>query len=120
MGRSCFWETLYFTARADRAKAARRRTARADVPVAGIKVPTFYHRTSDIGAALGAGFVRDAVIGIGVMVPPPYLEARWRQVPPVLRRAAAGVDRVAASWPLVNQLGDHTMSRWVKRRDGHG
>ena len=120
MGRSCLWESLYFTARADRENAARRQTARADLPVAGIMVPTFYHRTSDIGAALGAGFVRDAVIGIGVMVPPPYLEARWRLVPPVLRRAAAGVDRVAASWPLINRLGDHTMSRWVKRRDRHG
>ena len=34
---------------------------------------------------------------------------RWRQVPAPLRRAAARIDRVAASWPLVNQLGDHTL-----------
>jgi hypothetical protein len=111
---------MYFTARGDRQRAARRRTARADVPVAGIDVPTFYHRTSDIGASLGEGFDLDAVIGIGVMVPPPYLEPRWLQVPSVIRRAAAGVDRFAGSWPLINQLGDHTMSRWVKRRVSHG
>jgi SAM-dependent methyltransferase len=120
MGRACLWETLYFTARGDRAKAARRRASRADVPVAGIDVPTFYHRTGDVAAALGEGFVNDAVIGIGVMVPPPYLEPRWRQVPAVIRRAATGVDRIAASWPLVNRLGDHTLSRWVKRRVSHG
>ena len=60
------------------------------------------------------------MIGIGVMVPPPYLEPRWQQVPPALRRAAAGVDRIAGSWPIVNQLGDHTLSRWVKRRVNHG
>jgi SAM-dependent methyltransferase len=120
MGRTCLWETAYFLVRGDRGKAERRRGATADVPVAGIAVPTFYHRTSDIGASLGDTFVRDGVIGVGVLVPPPYLEPRWRQLPAVLRRAAAGVDRMAGSWPLINQLGDHTMSRWVKRRSSHG
>jgi SAM-dependent methyltransferase len=120
MGRSCFWETVYFTARGERSQATRRRHARAEVPVAGIDVPTFYHRTSDVAAALGDEFMRDGVIGVGVMVPPPYLEPRWQQVPQALRRAAAGVDRIAGSWPLVNQLGDHTLSRWVKRRGNHG
>jgi SAM-dependent methyltransferase len=120
LGRTCLWETLYFTARGDRARAARRRTPKADVPVAGIDVPTFYYRTRDVGASLGDEFVKDAVIGVGVFVPPPYLEPRWLQVPPVLRHAAAGVDRFAGSWPLVNQLGDHTLSRWVKRRVNHG
>ena len=120
MGRTCLWEAVYFTARGDRQKASRRRTPRADVPVAGIDVPTFYHRTDEVAAALGEEFVRDAVIGIGVMVPPPYLEPRWLQVPPALRRAAAGVDRFAGSWPILNELGDHTLSRWVKRRVNHG
>ena len=116
LGRNCLWETIYFTARGDRTNAARRQAAQADVPVAGIEVPTFYHRTSDLAASLGENFVRDAVIGVGVMVPPPYLEPRWLQLPLTVRRAAAGVDRVAGSWPIVNRLGDHTLSRWVKRR----
>jgi ubiquinone/menaquinone biosynthesis C-methylase UbiE len=120
MGRTCLWEALYFTARGEHDKASRRRAVRADVPVAGIDVPTFYHRTEDVAAALGDGFVRGAVIGVGVLVPPPYLEPRWLQLPAALRRAAAGVDRVAGSWPIVNQLGDHTLSRWMKRRVHHG
>jgi len=120
MGRACLWETVYFTARRERSQASRRRVAEAEVPVAGINVPTFYHRTSDLAAALGDEFVRDGVIGVGVMVPPPYLEPRWQQLPQTLRRAAAGVDRIAGSWPLLNQLGDHTLSRWVKRRHRHG
>ena len=120
LGRACLWEAIYFIARGERAKAARRRTDRADVPVAGIEVPTFYHRTGDVAAALGEGFVRDAVIGVGVLVPPPYLEPRWLQLPAALRRTASRVDRIAGSWPVVNQLGDHTLSRWVKRRTSHG
>ena len=120
IGRSCLWETLYFIARGERAKAGRRRVANTAVPVAGIDVPTFYHRRSDVHACLGGGFTLDAAIGIGVAVPPPFLEPRWRQVPGVIRRAAAGVDRIAAGWPLLNQLGDHTLTRWVKSRVRHG
>jgi len=116
MGRSCLWETLYFALRGDRARASRRRVAGVSVPVAGIEVPTFYHRTRDVATALGEAFRCDATIGVGVFVPPPYLEPRWRQLPNALRRAAAGVDRIAGSWPLVNQLGDHTLTRWVKSR----
>jgi ubiquinone/menaquinone biosynthesis C-methylase UbiE len=120
MGRTCLWETLYFAARGDRARAARRRSANVAVPVAGINVPTFYHRTGDIAAALGDGFSHDATIGIGVFVPPPYLEPRWQQVPLAVRQAAARADRIAARWPIVNRLGDHTLTRWVKNRVTRG
>ncbi|HYE85642.1 MAG TPA: methyltransferase domain-containing protein [Vicinamibacterales bacterium] len=116
IGRTCLWETLYFSARGDRARAARRRVTNAAVAVAGINVPTYFHRSSDLALALGEDFTRDTLIGIGVFVPPPYLEPRWRQLPGSARRMAAAADRVAGSWPLVNQLGDHTLSRWVKRR----
>ncbi len=120
IGRTCLWETAYFTVRGDRKSAARRRADRVEVPVAGINVPTFYHRTSDVAAALGENFRCEAVIGVGVMVPPPYLEQRWQRLPAIVRRAAAGVDRVAGAWPLFNQLGDHTLTRWAKARVSHG
>jgi SAM-dependent methyltransferase len=120
MGRTCLWETMYFAARGDRLRALRRRAAHVSVPVAGIDVPTFYHRTRDVAASLGEAFSLDAAIGVGVMVPPPYLESRWQQVPPAMRRLAAAVDRVAGGWPFVNQLGDHTLTRWVKQRVNHG
>ena len=116
LGRSCVWETLYFTARGDRARATRRRAAGVHLPVAGIDVPTFYHRSRDVGAALGDQFTCEATIGVGVLVPPPYLEPRWQQLPHAFRRAAAGVDRLIGTWPLINRLGDHTLTRWVKRR----
>jgi hypothetical protein len=89
------------------------------VPVAGVEVPTFYHRVGDVGASLGEDFSLDSVVGIGVMVPPPYLETRWQQVPPSIRRLTASVDRVVSPWPGVNRLGDHLLMRWVKRRPAH-
>ncbi len=120
IGRTCLWETVYFTARGEHAKAARRREANVAVAVAGIDVPTFYHRPGDVHMCLGDDFTLDAAIGLGVIVPPPFLERRWQQLPGVIRRAAAGVERVAAAWPLLNQLGDHTLTRWVKSRVPHG
>lgn len=115
MGRACLWEMAYFTLRGDQASARRRRVEQRDVPVAGIEVPTFYHRTADLAAALGEAFRLEKTIGIGVCVPPPYLEPRWQQVPDSLRHLASAVDRTLGAWPLMNQLGDHTLTRWVKR-----
>lgn len=120
IGRMCPWEMLYFAARGEQRQAVRRRASQVAVAVAGVDVPTFYHRRSCVHSALGAGFSLHSAVGIGVAVPPPYLEPRWQQVPTVIRRAAATVDRVSASWPLLNRLGDHTLTRWVKSRVSHG
>jgi ubiquinone/menaquinone biosynthesis C-methylase UbiE len=117
MGRACAWEMAYFVARGRAAQAGRRRRSGVMVAVAGVDVPTFYHRTSDVHAALGREFTLDALVGIGVVVPPPYLEKRWQQVPVTFRRLAAGIDRLVSPWPGINLLGDHTLSRWVKSRN---
>lgn len=116
MGRACLWESLYFAARGRPAEAGRRRQGHVLVPVAGVDVPTFYHRTRELREVLGPGFALAAVQGVGVMVPPPYLESRWQQVPAAIRYAAAGLDRVVSSWPGLNQLGDHILTRWIKHR----
>ena len=116
MGRSCAWEAAYFAATGRPQLASRRRKAAVQVNVAGIDVPTYYHRIADVGAALGKSFSLDAVKGIGIVVPPPYLESRWQQVPSVLRRLMAGLDNVVSPWPGLNRLGDHVMMRWVKTR----
>ena len=120
LGRACLWEAAYFLLRGDRSKAARRRVDHVPVPVAGVDVETYYYRTADLGAALGAGFTLDQSVGVGVFVPPPYLEPRWRRLPEAARQLAAGADRLVGSWPPINRLGDHTLTRWVKRRVSRG
>lgn len=117
MGRHCAWEMAYFTATGRPALARRRHRAEALVPVAGIAVPTYYHGIADLGAALGDDLTLNRVRGIGVLVPPPYLEARWQAVPAALRAAIAGADALVSSWPLLNRCGDHVLARWVRRRD---
>ena len=116
MGRACAWEMAYFLARGRAAQAGRRRQSGVVVQVAGVDVPTFYHRIADVRAALGREFTLDALVGIGVVVPPPYLESRWQQVPAPIRGLAERIDHLVSSWPGINLLGDHTLTRWVKSR----
>ena len=117
MSRSCALEWLYFSARG-RFRLATRRLGRGAVavPVAGIDVPTFYHRIGDVRLALGHGFRLAGVTGIGVLTPPPYLEPRWQQLPPAIRALVRRVDRTLAGIPPLNRLGDHVLLQFVRER----
>lgn len=120
MGRHCAVETMYFTLRKRRDLARRRRAPGAVVvSVAGIDVPTFYHRVNEVRTAMGPDFDLEATTGIGVAVPPPYLESRWQTLPAALRDTIAGLDRAIAAWPPFNRLGDHLLLQFTKRRSAH-
>lgn len=121
IGRSCAAEMLYFTVTGRRELAARRRCdGPVPVPVAGIDVPTFYHTPSYVTQALSPTLSLRRVDGIGVTIPPPYLEARWSTLPGFVRQIAAGVDRVVSPWPPFNRLGDHVLMRFEKPQVGRG
>ena len=87
--------------------------------VGGLDVPTYYHRIADIRAALGDRVVLDQIEGIGVAIPPPYLEPRWRALPTSVRGLMTALDRVIAPWPPFNRVGDHVLLHFVKRSAGN-
>ena len=115
MGRTCAVEALYFAA-TKRANLAARRRHDGAVPVlvAGIDVPTFYHRISDVRAALGRELHLQAIEGVGVAIPPPYLEQRWQQLPRSVRGLVTSIDALIAPIPPFNRAGDHVLLRFVK------
>jgi SAM-dependent methyltransferase len=121
MGRTCATETIYF-ALTGRHELIRRRSVSGpvSVPVAGVPVPTYYHRTRDVTKALGPDFTLVRLTGIGVTIPPPYLEERWRTLPAFVRAPLAAVDSTVASWPAFNRLGDHALLHLVKSGAVHG
>lgn len=106
----CVWEIGYFLVRG-KPHAAFRRRRRPPVPVLvdGIEVPTYYHRPAEVMTALGRSFVLQRVQGLGVLVPPPYLESSWRRLPSGLRRALERFDAVVGSAVPFNRAGDHTL-----------
>jgi SAM-dependent methyltransferase len=116
MARVCALEVLYFTAlrRTDLARGRLGNGAIA-VSVAGVDVPTFYHRIRDVRRALGPELVLRAIEGVGVAIPPPYLESRWQQLSRPVRGAVAQLDSVLASWPPFNRVGDHVLLQFEKR-----
>ena len=115
MTRLCALEAMYF-ALTWRAKLAVRRLGRGavPVPVAGVQVPTYYHRIADLCHALGGELRLVAVEGLGVAIPPPYLEPRWRSLPRRVRAVVTRVDGLIATWPPFNRLGDHMLLQFVK------
>jgi hypothetical protein len=56
-----------------------------------------------------------STIGIGMTVPPSYMEAFVRRHP-VLLRGMCNVDRLICSWPLFRTLGDHVLLRLERTR----
>ena len=120
MSRVCALEVIYFTATRRRNLARRRqRPGAVCVPVAGVEVPTFYHRIRDVRAALGPELALLSIEGVGVAIPPPYLEPRWQRLPVSVRSAVAQVDALLAPWPPFNRIGDHVLLVFAKRKDRH-
>ena len=118
MSRVCALEVRYFTATRQRNIARLRKGAGAvAVPVAGVDVPTFYHRIGDVEAALGPDLALLSIEGVGVAIPPPYLEPRWQQLPRAVRGAVVRLDALLSPWPPFNRVGDHVLLVFVKRGD---
>lgn len=116
MSRVCPWEIGYFLAKG-RPRTALRRIGRDPimVDIEGIEVPTFYHSPRRIRSALGAGFSVRRLLGVAVVVPPPYVAAGWSGAPPRLRRIASALDGLLSGWAPFNRLGDHFLIDIVKR-----
>jgi SAM-dependent methyltransferase len=115
MTRLCALEALYFTVTRRAGLATRRlRVGAVAVSVAGVDVPTFYHSIGEVRDALGADLRLTRVEGIGVAIPPPYLESRWQMLPRGLRTAVTTVDSWIAPWPPFNRVGDHVLLQFTK------
>jgi hypothetical protein len=56
------------------------------------------------------------ITGIGVLIPPPYLEPRWQRLPAVVRTPLSVIDAAIASVPPFNRLGDHVLLQFTKKR----
>ena len=77
-------------------------------------------RPGPVRAALGRDMVLQSVEGIGVAIPPSYLEPRWQQLPRPARRLATTLDGLLAPLPPFNRVGDHVLLQFVKRGARHG
>lgn len=103
MGACCAWETAYFLWRG-RFKKAFRRWRRADVQTA-IGVCVAYRSVNQICRAFRGTFRLQAWYGIGICVPPSYIETLSGKMLETLGRFDARI----STWPLFRALSDHRL-----------
>jgi SAM-dependent methyltransferase len=110
MGRLCLWETAWFLLLGRPARAFRRMRGTAPSSL-GVRV--YYHSARSVAAAMKPAFTLLARRGIGVCVPPSYLEPAASRVPRICG-VLARVDRMAGAWPVVRSVGDHELLVFVR------
>lgn len=112
MGSCCLWEIVWYLARGNSNKAFRRfRPGGVDAKVAeDAFVHVHYPSVRSLARAFAPEFRLKSVRGIGVAVPPSYLEP-WARRHPHLLKLCGWTDSWAAQWPGIRMLGDHVLVR---------
>jgi len=118
MGPFCLWETLWYLLHGKPAKALRRMhregvTARMD---GGTPVTVYYPWVRKLARAFAPQFSIKSIKGIGVAVPPSYLEPFASRVPRLLN-AAVLADAVLGRCAGIRMLADHVLIRLERESD---
>jgi SAM-dependent methyltransferase len=108
IGRVCPWEVAVYLARGQWSRAGIRfRTGLVPVPLDGHRVWTRYYTPGQFEQIFAAaGFSRVSLRTLGLLVPPPYLEAFAGRHPTLVGALQRVEDRIGA-WPAVRAWGDH-------------
>jgi ubiquinone/menaquinone biosynthesis C-methylase UbiE len=109
-GRLCLWEIFYYLARCDFGKASRRFRGKAVVVTLspGSKVIVRYPSIRSLQRAFSRHFRLKNWKGVGVMVPPSYLERLAVRLPRFFELAAE-IDPWLGRCPGVRALADHVV-----------
>jgi ubiquinone/menaquinone biosynthesis C-methylase UbiE len=113
--RVCIWESLWFLSHGKHREAFRRWPGRAHAVLGESVVEVHYPTIKHLRTLFAPWFSLRSTIGIGVTVPPSYMEAFARRHPGLLR-SMCNVDRLICSWPLFRVLGDHVLLRLERTR----
>jgi len=108
LSRFCLWETVWFLVRGEPRKAVRRWRG-ATITSGGLRV--YYPRVRDVQRALAPQFTLVEQRGIGIGVPPSYMN-----FPESALRRAAAVDRGISALPGFRACGDHTLLIFRRNR----
>jgi SAM-dependent methyltransferase len=108
IGRLCPWEIALYLARGEWSRAGIRfRHGLVAVPLDGHTVWTRYYTPGAFERIFAAaGFTRVSLRTLGLLVPPPYLQAFAGRHPALVGALQRVEDRVGA-WPAVRAWGDH-------------
>ena len=112
MARVCPFEIGYFMLHARPAQALRRlRPGWQQATVSGngrarVTVPVCYLSAANLQKTFAPHFKLEQATSLGLFIPPPYLDALYRQHRRLWDRAASLERRLRGQWPWRN-MGDH-------------
>jgi SAM-dependent methyltransferase len=106
--RFCVWEMLWFLLHGDFRKAIRRCSGRAAARVGGLTVEVYYPTVRKLKAVFSPYFVLDSCMGIGITVPPSYVEV-WIRRRPKLLGVLRAIDKIISTRSGFRVLGDHVL-----------
>jgi ubiquinone/menaquinone biosynthesis C-methylase UbiE len=106
--RFCLAETIWFLFQGQFRKAFRRTSGTATVKVHGFSVKVEYPTLRTIMRMFAPGFLLRSCTGIGITVPPSYLEPWARKYPRALRLLRR-IDKRVSRLPGLRTIGDHML-----------
>lgn len=113
--RYCLWEIVYFLMRGNPRKAFRRWKGTAQALLDGLEFPVYYPTVAQLRRAFAPEFRLVSTTGIGIAVPPSYVEA-WMARHPRLLKLMGAIDETVRTWPGLRSSGDHMLLHLEKRR----
>jgi SAM-dependent methyltransferase len=106
--RLCLWETLWFAMHGEAGRAIRRWKGRTTATLGRLAVEVHYPTVKYLRKLFSPYFILRSWRGIGIVVPPSYIEPFIQRHPGLLRQLCA-IDHVICSWPVLRSLGDHVL-----------
>jgi ubiquinone/menaquinone biosynthesis C-methylase UbiE len=111
--RFCAWEVLWYLLHGNPRKAFRRWSGHTTAKVGEFNVDVYYPTLRRLRQIFAPYFIMQACSGIGVAVPPSYIEPVIRRRPWLLRLFCS-IDKVIASLPWFRVIGDHMLIRFER------
>lgn len=107
MGRKCIWERIYFKIKGDNTKARRRKSVKGVSTVINhSEFKTWYYSPKKIQELFNAGFKTQHISGIGLFVPPSYLNPFFANKKVVLKVFEL-LDKVFCKFKFTANYSDH-------------
>jgi ubiquinone/menaquinone biosynthesis C-methylase UbiE len=106
--RFCIWEMLWFALHGNFRKAFRRCSGHATAKVGEFTVDVHYPTVRNLQILFSPSFALRSCAGVGVTVPPSYVEA-WIRNHPKLLNMLCRIDKAISNRPGFRVLGDHVL-----------
>lgn len=111
--RYCLFEILYYMLRGQPQKALRRCSGHTQASIDGTPLTVYYPTLAQLRSNFAPYFQLRSVRGIGVAIPPSYVES-WAQRHPRALHLLSRLETGVASLPLLRSTGDHMLLTFVR------